>query len=157
MRPLDLLKTAVELVDANKGKPRQASLNRATSTTYYALFHTLAKSCADMIVGTGGSQRSKPGWLQAYRAVNHGTAKERCNSADMMAKFPQGIQDFANMFLSMQKKRHDADYNPQAKAFKTAVLADIAAAEAVIKAFHAAPPKDRRAFAVWILIPPRKL
>jgi hypothetical protein len=156
LNPPDLIKTARDLVAANKGKPRQASLHRATSTAYYALFHTLAKCCADMLVGTAGSERSKPAWHQTYRAVNHAKVKERCNATTTMAKFPQGIRNFGNMLLAMQIKRHDADYNPDAKSFKSAVLADIDAVEAVIKAFHAVGAKDRRAFAVWVLVDIRR-
>lgn len=73
-----------------------------------------------------------------------------------MEQFPAGIQDFANFFVTMQKKRHDADYDPFAKAFKSAVIADIKAAEDVIAKFKAAPVKDRRAFAVWVLLDDRR-
>lgn len=156
MHPPDLIKTANELVAANKGKPRQASLHRATSTTYYALFHTLAKCCADMLVGTASSQRSKPAWLQVYRALNHTKAKQKCDNDKVVVKFPNDIQDFANVFVSMQIKRHTADYDPGAKAFKSAVIADIKAAEDAMAKFNAVPAKDRRAFAVWVLMEERK-
>jgi hypothetical protein len=55
----------------------------------------------------------------------------------------------------MQKKRHDADYNPNARIFKSAVLDDISIVETTINAFNGAPPKDRRAFAAWVLLKPR--
>jgi uncharacterized protein (UPF0332 family) len=155
--PPDLIKTARELVAANKGKrPRQSNLNRAISTAYYALFHTLARSCADMLVGTIGTKRSEHAWVQVYRAVNHRKVKDRCKNLTVMQRFPQSIQDFANWLVTMQAKRHDADYNPEHKAFKSAVMADINAVEAAIAAFHATDTKDRRAFAVWMLVEERK-
>ena len=49
-------------------------------------------------------------------------------------------------------QRHDADYDPDAAFFKSAVLASIAHAEATIKRFALAPLKDRRAFAVYVLL-----
>lgn len=155
MYPPDLIRAARELASANKGKPVQAYLHRATSTAYYALFHTLARSCADMLVGTQSAKRSKPAWRQVYRALNHGKARERCK-ASMIQKFPQGIQDFANMLVSMQAKRHDADYNPDHRAFKSAVITDIDAVEVAIADYEAVDAKDRRAFAVWMLIEDRK-
>lgn len=156
MNPRDLLKTANELVAANKGKPRQANLHRATSTAYYALFHTLARQCADLLVGTIGSKRSDAAWRQVYRALAHGEARNACKNEAVMAKFPQEIQDFANMFVAMQAKRHDADYDPNAKAYKTGVTADIGAVEAAIADFEAADIKDRRAFTVWVLLKERR-
>ena len=68
-----------------------------------------------------------------------------------MTKFPKEIQDFASAFVSMQAKRHAADYDPATRAFKSAVLIDIASAEAVMDGFECAPLKDRRAFAAWVL------
>ncbi len=68
-----------------------------------------------------------------------------------MQKFPQQIQDFANVFIQMQLKRHEADYNPECKLFKSAVLTDISIADAAITDFQAAPIMDRRAFSAWVM------
>lgn len=69
---------------------------------------------------------------------------------------PQQIQDFANHFIAMQIKRHEADYDPKGKYHKSAVINDIAATESCMKLFVTASVKDRRAFAAWVLLkPPR--
>ena len=112
MKPSDLIETARDLTRAKSGKPRQASLRRATSAIYYALFHCLARTCADMIVGGRGADRSKSAWRQAYRALQHGWAKRRCQNHKIVNDFPVAIQDFAGMFVEMQDKRHRADYDP---------------------------------------------
>ena len=52
----------------------------------------------------------------------------------------------------MQQKRHDADYDPDATFVKSDVLASISDAEAAIQRFSRAPLKDRRAFAVYVLL-----
>lgn len=156
MNPRDLLKTANELVAANRGKPRQSNLHRATSTAYYALFHTLAVTCADLLVGTSGSKRSEPAWRQVYRALAHSDARNACRNTGTMTKFPQAVQDFANMFVLMQAKRHEADYDPSARAAKSQVMSDIRSVEAVINDFEATEVKDRRAFAVWVLFKERR-
>lgn len=155
MLPRDLLDTARHLVASGKGKPRQAHLRRAVSTTYYALFHTLAKTCADLVAGK--ATHSKPAWNQVYRALQHGFAKDACKHADILSKFPNEIQDFANMFVAMQDKRHKADYDPDEKVFKSAVEADIRAVESVMDGFEKAPIRDRRAFVALVLLkrPPK--
>ncbi len=152
MLPRDLLDTARHLVVSGKGKPKQAHLRRAVSTTYYALFHVLAKTCADLVIGTSKQKRSKPAWNQVYRALQHGFAKDACKHANLLSKFPNTIQDFANMFVAMQDKRHKADYDPDEKVFKSAVEADIRAVESVIDGFEKAPQKDRRAFVALVLL-----
>ena len=126
-------------------------MRRATSTAYYALFHCLARACADLMVGGDGAKKSPEAWSQVYRALSHGTAKDQCKNQKVMNKFPQEIQDFANQFVAMQTNRHEADYNPTGSYFKSAVMAHIATTERAIKDFGKATVKDRRAFAAWVL------
>jgi hypothetical protein len=97
-----------------------------------------------------GSQRAKRAWLQAYRSVDHGLAKRRCRDKDVMPDFPQAIRDFANMFASMQEKRHRADYDPTGRYFRSSVKADIDAARVAISAFQSVDKYHRRAFAVFV-------
>jgi uncharacterized protein (UPF0332 family) len=153
--PHDLLETARDLANSSKGKPKQAHLRRAVSTTYYAMFHTLARCCADLFIGGAGSGRSKEAWKQVYRALDHGLAKSACTNKAIVQKFPKEIQDFANVFVEMQLKRHDADYNPDGTVFKSTVLTDISAVEAAIDGFSNAPLTDRRAFAAFVLVKQR--
>ena len=56
----------------------------------------------------------------------------------------------------MQKKRHAADYDPEAAFSKLEVIQDIDEAENVIRQFPRAPVKDRRAFAVYLLFDIRR-
>ena len=148
----DLLAAARALAAAQGGlPPSQASLRRAVSTTYYALFHCMAENCADMLVGEPGGGRSEPAWRQAYRALQHGTAKQRCRQ-NLMARFPTKIQDFADLFAAMQDKRETADYNPAGSFEQSAVVEDIDLSAEVITQFRQAPERDRRAFAVYVLL-----
>jgi hypothetical protein len=102
----DLLTTAEALAATSKGKPKQAHLRRAVSTTYYALFHCLAKCCADMLVGASKAGVSPEAWKQVYRSLEHGYCKGPCSNRTVVSKLPQAIQDFANHFVQMQAKRH---------------------------------------------------
>ena len=159
MTPRNFLSTARELAGTlGRGRPRETNLRRAVSTTYYALFHCLAVCCADMIVGGSGSSRSVPAWRQAYRALRHGTVRQRCERSGIIARFPSEIQDFAEQFVDMQKKRHTADYDPYAMRnpitnfVKSDVIQDILVTEGIIHRFNQCPARDRRAFAVYVLL-----
>jgi uncharacterized protein (UPF0332 family) len=137
-------------VNSSSGKPSQVNLRRATSAAYYALFHRLARSCADLLVGGEGADKSKHAWRQTYRALDHGAAATACrNSA--LTKFPKDIEDFGNAFVAMQDKRHRADYDPHAKFTKSEVLNDIALVEKAITDFDNCDAKDRRAFCAFVL------
>jgi len=140
---------------SGKGKPTQVNLRRAASSTYYALYHCLARNSADLLVGGSGADRSKPAWAQVYRAVNHGQAKEACKNGKMIQKFPKEVEDFANLFVAMQAKRHSADYDPFAKFIKSEVVQDIATVRRAVADFQAVPTKDRRAFCTYLLFKSR--
>jgi len=141
-------------VNSSSGKPSQVNLRRATSSAYYALFHRLARSCADLLVGGEGATKSKHAWRQTYRALNHGAAATACRHP-ILAKFPKDIEDFGNAFVSMQDKRHLADYDPHEKFTKSEVLNDIALVENAIRGFEACDAKDRRAFCAYVLFKKR--
>ena len=121
------------------------------STAYYALFHCLARCCADTLVGKTRAHRSGPAWSQAYRALEHGHARTQC-SRPRIRTFPPEIQDFAEAFTDMRKKRHLADYEPEGRWTKSNVEEDLDAATDAIDGFEAAPLRDRRAFAVFVLL-----
>lgn len=69
-----------------------------------------------------------------------------------MRKFPKEIEDFANMFVSLQEKRHNADYDPHAKFTKSEVETDIVASIQAINTFKSAKITDRRAFCAYVLL-----
>lgn len=137
-----------------RGRPRQSDLRRAVSTAYYALFHCLALCCADLLVGGPGSNRSRPAWNQTYRALQHGFVRQRCEHRNV-ANFPSEIRYFAQIFVGMQQHRHRADYDPDVSLVKADVVQLIDYAEDAIRRFQQAPARDRRAFAVYVLLPAR--
>lgn len=152
MQPLDFTKAARDLVDsAGRGRPREVNLRRAVSTTYYALFHCLADCCANMLAGSVQANRSRPAWRQTYRALQHTTARNRCRR-DTINRFPSAIRNFAELFVSIQMKRHSADYDPDVTFIKSDVIQDIDEAEDAIMRFNEAPRADRRAFAIYVLL-----
>jgi|OM-RGC.v1.023434993 hypothetical protein len=152
VKPRDLLATARRLTRASgAARPRQSDLKRGLSTVYYAVFHAIRRNCADCLIGGSSADRSLPAWRQTYRAVEHARAKDQCRNRAMLAKFPKEVEDFAAFFVAIQERRHRADYDPAYRVTRTMVEQDIALAERAIQRLTAAPIKDRRAFAAWVL------
>lgn len=158
MNPDDLLTMAESLasgrIGSQRGRPRQTDLRRALSAAYYALFHTLAKNCADLLVGSRASTRTRQAWRQMYRALDHGKVKKRCTERRprrVLRMFPQEMQDFADQFVRMQGVRHRADYDPLEQFSRADVSQFIQETKTAITEFLQVDRSDRRAFAVFVL------
>ena len=93
--------------------------------------------------------------MQAYRAANHGIVLTRCQNKLVMNQFPMNIQVFAISFVSLQEKRHQADYNPENELTFFEVLADIYAAQKGIEMLNNSSIEDRTAFAVYTVMQKR--
>ena len=150
----DLIAQSKRLANASPKKPRDVDLRRAMSGAYYALFHELAGTAADLLVGTASASRSQRAWRQVFRALSHGEAKVRCQS--LPTSFSRDLQSVASSFVDLQELRHAADYDPDAEFFRKDVQNHILQAADAIGKVRAAPVKDRRAFVVWLLFPNRK-
>ena len=150
MKPDDLIATARDLLSTGRGAPRQSNLRRAVST-YYALFHCLARCCADSMVGAVGARRSEVAWRQAYRALEHGQAAARCQ-LPLVRHFPVEVRNFAGEFARAQFARHEADYEAGGRWQKSKVDQLIADAESALHDFKRVSLKDRKAFAVHLTL-----
>ncbi len=135
---------------SGRGRPRQAELRRAVSLTYYAMFHSLAKQSADMLVGATRGRRSQRAWLQAYRALDHRLIASQCRRP-IISRFPDEIRRFGKAFINSQQMRHNADYNPDASFARSEVLDLIDHTERVVLDFERSDVVDKRAFAVYVL------
>lgn len=145
------LGTAKRLVPTNSERPIQANLRRSISSSYYAVFHALAKLAADSLVGATKSRRPNKAWVEVYRGLDHGTCKQACDRAKTV-KFPSELHDFSDAFLQLQDARHSADYDPMVKPTKQEALFYIRLAEKSIQTLKDVGPLDRKAFATWVLI-----
>ena len=156
MEPKDFIAIAEGLVPTGQGAPNRSHLRRAVSTAYYALFHCLARSCADTLIGGSGAVRKTDAWILTYRALNHGSAKQRCRDEKSLAQFPPGIRAFAETFAQMQERRRRADYAPDEILQKSEVMRSIQEAKDAIAIFEHAPSTTRRAFAAYVLFKSRR-
>ena len=143
-----LLATAREFGE-RRGRPQQVQLRKAISAAYYAMFHALAESNANTLIGASARFRGLPAWTQTYRALEHGLARQQINRG--LADFTPAIQDFGNGFVILQAARHRADYDPNSVSTRAEALRLIALAETMITGFTNADTVQRRAFAAHVL------
>jgi hypothetical protein len=152
LKPRDLIAAGDILLGANQHRPSQAALRRAVSTYYYAIFHFLARECADLLIGGESAHRSDQAWRQVYRSLEHGHAHTRCKDRAMTRLFPKEIEDFASAFVTMQDRRHDADYDPMARFSKSEVQDGRLLVEGAIGNFRTVAVQHRRAFCAYVLL-----
>ena len=129
----DLLKQATILATREPRRPLQASLRRAASAAYYALFHLLVEEGTRLMLS--GTKR-KPLRDCLARAFHHGkmkTVSKQFYSGGISKKLSSGFEPeplqsqlriVARTFCDLQEARHDADYN-RAKRFTRAETLDL--------------------------------
>jgi hypothetical protein len=126
----DLLRQARHLATKEPRRPLQASLRRATSAAYYALFHLLVDEAVRRMV-------SAP-WLPLRdclkRAFDHGNMKkvaQQFANASVAPRLSPGLQSellqpelrkVAETFVDLQEARHEADYNTAWRATRPDTL-----------------------------------
>jgi uncharacterized protein (UPF0332 family) len=150
----DFLKTAKQLQKSagTRGRPRQAYLRRAISAAYYAVFHSLCHMCADAFAGARRDAREA--WRQVYRSVDHGIVKKKCENNIFEKEFPPEVRQFGAIFVQLQEKRHEADYDPYTNFRRKDVEEAISQAEDAISLIDKGNLhlRHRRAFAAWVLL-----
>lgn len=141
--PEHLLEQAKHLARRERTRPRQASLRRAVSTAYYALFHFLIRETVKQI----GPNLGVDNYNRVYRWFDHGAMYRVArafsqhvvrtqNSKDVLIHDNDaGIMFIAENFAELQEFRHLADYDPGVVFFRADVLDKISHIE--------------DAFAVW--------
>ena len=145
--PLHLLDQA-RLLATRRGNARSADLKRATSALYYAVFHLLAERCANALVGK--RRRHSDAWQRAYRALDHGKAKQEfrrllSGGEDRAQIGVKALLELALLFVELQELRHEADYDPRPGPLTRSGIV------AVIKRIEAALPQlDKIDDAIWL-------
>ncbi len=113
----ELLSQAERLARLEPKHPKQASLRRAISTAYYALFHLLIHEATTALVTDPGLQKL------VSRAFNHGEMRQACEQfrddkrlpdhlkATSPTPLPDDLKLVASAFVQLQEVRHAADYD----------------------------------------------
>ena len=135
-------------------QPTDEALRRAISTAYYAMFHALAASNADCIVGTPSDPLSRHAWDRVYRGLEHGLSKVQLREDRHL--FSPDTRWFGETFSRLQEARQTADYS-HAETFTTDLVNTwIDRAEDAIRGFMQASIHERTAVAVQSLIRRRR-
>jgi hypothetical protein len=144
----DLLAQARHLATKDVGTPEQASLRRAVSTAYYALFHLLVSEASALLAS--GDRR-----LQEFiaRAFEHGDMYKACltfaSGGQMPALVnahygsvvrPPELKAVAQAFVDLQGARHDADYATHRGWTKTEALTEVQRAEQAFESWGVLSP-----------------
>ena len=152
MNPDDLLAIAHDLVRREPARPKQASLKRAVSTAYYALFHAVAYECVDQTIGW--NFRSDRYWdtlSTLYRAVDHGAAKRIINNVRGDPRSSAELKGLARNFVDLQAGRIQADYDPRPSFLRADASQFVAQADDAVRELRALPKDVKRDLAVQIL------
>ena len=84
---------------------------RAISAAYYAIFHAVAKLCADYVARS--AHQGSEDYQRVYRALDHGPMR------NVFARPPFSVDErtrqISAAFLMLQAERHRADYMPAMK------------------------------------------
>lgn len=138
----DLLAQARHLATKEPRRPRQASLRRAVSASYYAVFHLLIDAATRRLV-TGpdrsglrtclGRAFSHSGMKAAAIAFREAPLPKRIAPALAKALPQPPLRAIAQAFVTLQQARHEADYDTGRRFGRQATL-DFA--EVATQAFH---------------------
>jgi hypothetical protein len=136
----DLLEQAGHLARRDPTRPKQASLRRAISTAYYALFHLLVREATAALVSDPGLRSLVP------RAFDHAEMKRACRpfaAGDLTAHLkqitpvvPAELRAVAEAFIDLQQGRHEADYNVATTFRRVDVLGLVQRAEAAFRSWQ---------------------
>ena len=145
MDSLELVRASRKLASRNTS---QEALRRAVSTAYYAMFHALAASNADLIVGTR-TPTNQSEWTTTYRSLRHLRAQ---NPLYGWPYFFSGlIQEFAFVISGIKDESENADYNPVAYFSLEEIMDWIDRAEKAIADFRASSAQERSMVAIATL------
>jgi hypothetical protein len=148
-----LLLAADDLCRSTGGRPRDAFMRRAVSTAYYALFHALARLCADELVGRAHARTSA--YARVYRALDHGGARRAFRSPEA-ALLGADVSHVGLAFVELQQERHRADYDPSGFGYMfDETRAAVAKAREAIALLAALEPDARRSLATLLLFKSR--
>lgn len=104
----DLLEQAYHLANRETASPKQASLRRAVSTAYYALFHLLI----DDAVGKWAVERQRSALARTFdHSKMKGVSEDVVKSTKSGSNLPPDLNAVAHNFIQLQQHRHTADYD----------------------------------------------
>ena len=155
MDPDPLLQLARSLAagktDNAGGRPSQTALKTAINRTYYALFHALANTTADAVMGKRARANKHPAWTQTARGLEHATAKNECRRISRQNLLTPGARQFAQTFVRLQGLRHEADYHDYSRYTRSEVVRWIDEAQQAMIILNAETAETKKALATMAM------
>ena len=155
----DLLEQARHLATRERKKPKQASLRRAVSASYYALFH--------LILDSGSRQFTSDKQLRLLvpRAFVHSEMKKAAKTfasggtlpANIRAVYsgviPVELKKVAQAFVDLQEARHKSDYDLNTTFTRSEVEDLVSVAEEAFACWKAvqAMPAERSGVELFLI------
>ena len=128
----DLLAQARHLARRESKRPRQASLRRSVSASYYAVFHMLIDEAARRMISGGGRTALRHCLARAYTHRNMRRVAKQFAGRGISPKLLPGLNGLplqpelvavAAAFDDLQQARHEADYGIARRFTRREVLA----------------------------------
>ena len=98
------------LHNAPSSGPSREAIHRAVSTAYYAVFHAVTASNANIQHGVPSNAATAQDWTNTYRQMRHSRATR--NLARHLHSLPPNPRSLANRFINLKTARETADYDP---------------------------------------------
>jgi uncharacterized protein (UPF0332 family) len=98
---------AAQLLSA-EGEVTGAFRRRSVSTAYYAVFHALAKHCADYLTHSASGDSEE--YARIYRSLEHGPLRTALSQVQI--KKNKTLLNIMEIAAKLQNERHNADYSP---------------------------------------------
>ena len=134
--------------------PRSSAMRRrAVSTAYYAVFHALAKVCADELLPAARPDSDE--YARVYRSLDHGSLKSAFRGVPLADR--DVFRNLGDLIVRLQSERHRADYAPPVQTVFTTEQAErlIAQGRRAVSGIEALDAADRRTLAVCLLFKAR--
>lgn len=144
-----LLRLAERLIE--DGKRSSALRRRAISTAYYAVFHEIAKLCAETLLK--GSEQQSADYARIYRALDHGPLKSSWQNQNSPLRQLDSLKKIGDLVVPLQTERIRADYlPPMPHPFNYREAKEIVEqARRAVDALNNLTPNERRMLAVGLL------
>lgn len=96
--------------NAPPGGPSRETIHRAVSTAYYAVFHAVNASNAEVEHGVPTTEAAARAWTYTYRRMRHNLAANRLGQH--LFQLTHHARFLANGFTNLKTARETADYDP---------------------------------------------
>jgi len=148
-----LLEAADKLVE-ERPIGSSAFKRRAVSTAYYAVFHALARLCADTLLQPADHTADE--YARIYRSLDHGSLRTAFSKEPLCSG--EAFRKIGDLVVPLQSERHRADYLPPVRNIFSQIEVKklMGQARMAVSEIESLKLRDRRTLATCLLFRPRQ-